>query len=38
MSRAASAETGLVSARITLGVFIVFEGWDKLPWVSNPNN
>ena len=37
MSRLASAETGLVSARIALGVFFFFEGWDKLPWVSNPD-
>jgi len=35
MSRAASAEAGLEFARIALGVFFVFEGWDKLPWVSN---
>jgi uncharacterized membrane protein YphA (DoxX/SURF4 family) len=27
-----SAEAG----RIALGVFFLFEGWDKLPWVSNP--
>ena len=36
MSRVTSAEAGLVSARIALGVFFVFEGWDKLSWVSNP--
>jgi uncharacterized membrane protein YphA (DoxX/SURF4 family) len=24
------------AVRIALGVFFVFEGWDKLPWMTNP--
>lgn len=36
MPRVTSAEAGLVSARIALGTFFLFEGWDKLPWVTNP--
>jgi uncharacterized membrane protein YphA (DoxX/SURF4 family) len=27
---------GLFFVRIALGVFFVFEGWDKLPWLTNP--
>ncbi len=26
----------LLSVRIALGVFFIFEGWDKLPWMTNP--
>jgi uncharacterized membrane protein YphA (DoxX/SURF4 family) len=26
----------LLAVRIALGVFFVFEGWDKLPWMTNP--
>jgi len=26
----------LFIVRIALGVFFVFEGWDKLPWMTNP--
>lgn len=33
MSRERAA---LLSVRIALGVFFVFEGWDKLPWMTNP--
>lgn len=36
MPKVTSTEAGLVSARIALGVFFVFEGWDKLPWVTDP--
>jgi uncharacterized membrane protein YphA (DoxX/SURF4 family) len=25
-----------LAVRIALGVFFVFEGWDKLPWMTNP--
>ncbi len=27
---------GLFVVRIALGVFFVFEGWDKLPWLAHP--
>lgn len=36
MPRTPSSEAGLVVARLALGVFFVFEGWDKLPWVTHP--
>ena len=36
MPRTTSSEAGLVVARLTLGVFFTFEGWDKLPWVTHP--
>lgn len=26
----------LLIVRIALGVFFIFEGWDKLPWMTNP--
>jgi uncharacterized membrane protein YphA (DoxX/SURF4 family) len=26
----------LLAVRIALGVFFIFEGWDKLPWMLNP--
>jgi len=26
----------LFIVRIALGVFFIFEGWDKLPWLTNP--
>jgi uncharacterized membrane protein YphA (DoxX/SURF4 family) len=26
----------LLAVRIALGVFFIFEGWDKLPWMANP--
>ena len=26
----------LLAVRIALGVFFIFEGWDKLPWVTDP--
>jgi uncharacterized membrane protein YphA (DoxX/SURF4 family) len=26
----------LFVVRIALGVFFIFEGWDKLPWMTNP--
>jgi len=26
----------LLAVRIALGIFFIFEGWDKLPWVTNP--
>jgi uncharacterized membrane protein YphA (DoxX/SURF4 family) len=28
---------GLVAARIMVGVFFVFEGWEKLPWLTDPS-
>jgi len=34
-ARSTTSETGLVAARIAIGVFFLFEGWDKLPWVMN---
>jgi uncharacterized membrane protein YphA (DoxX/SURF4 family) len=36
MPRTSSSEAGLVAARVALGVFFVFEGWDKLPWMLHP--
>ena len=29
-------KVGLLVVRIALGVFFIFEGWDKLPWVTHP--
>jgi uncharacterized membrane protein YphA (DoxX/SURF4 family) len=29
-------KAGLLAVRIALGVFFVFEGWDKLPWMRDP--
>jgi len=26
----------LLVVRIALGIFFIFEGWDKLPWMTNP--
>jgi uncharacterized membrane protein YphA (DoxX/SURF4 family) len=26
----------LLAVRIALGIFFIFEGWDKLPWMTNP--
>jgi uncharacterized membrane protein YphA (DoxX/SURF4 family) len=26
----------LLVLRIALGIFFIFEGWDKLPWMTNP--
>ncbi len=37
MPRTTSSEAGLVAARLALGVFFLFEGWDKLPWVLHPD-
>jgi uncharacterized membrane protein YphA (DoxX/SURF4 family) len=37
MLRATAAEAGLVCVRIALGIFFLFEGWDKLPWLANPD-
>jgi len=37
MPRKTSSEAGLVAARLALGVFFTFEGWDKLPWVMHPD-
>jgi uncharacterized membrane protein YphA (DoxX/SURF4 family) len=37
MPRITSTDAGLVSARLALGVFFLFEGWDKLPWVTDPS-
>jgi len=36
MLRVTPPEAGLVCARGALGVFFLFEGWDKLPWLFNP--
>jgi len=36
MSRVTNAQWGLVAARIALGIFFLFEGWDKLPWLTHP--
>ena len=33
MSREKAA---LLVVRISLGIFFIFEGWDKLPWMTNP--
>lgn len=35
MPRIANVEAALVCVRVTLGIFFLFEGWDKLPWVSD---
>ena len=32
-----SEKVGLLFVRIALGVFFIFEGWDKLPWMANPD-
>jgi len=29
-------KVALLAVRIALGVFFIFEGWDKLPWMTNP--
>ena len=29
-------KVALLVVRISLGVFFVFEGWDKLPWMTDP--
>jgi uncharacterized membrane protein YphA (DoxX/SURF4 family) len=29
-------KVAILVVRIALGVFFVFEGWDKLPWMTNP--
>jgi uncharacterized membrane protein YphA (DoxX/SURF4 family) len=29
-------KVGLLFVRIALGVFFIFEGWDKRPWMTNP--
>jgi len=29
-------KVALLTLRIALGIFFVFEGWDKLPWMSDP--
>src|SRR4051812_27955921 len=36
-SSGSGVEAGLVAARIMIGVFFVFEGWDKLPWLTDPS-
>lgn len=36
MLRVTTPEAGLVCARVGLGVFFLFEGWDKLPWLADP--
>ena len=36
MPRVTNAQWGLVACRIALGIFFLFEGWDKLPWLSHP--
>lgn len=36
MPKITGPEAGLLSARIALGVFFLFEGWDKFPWMGNP--
>jgi len=30
-------KSGLLVVRIVLGVFFIFEGWDKLPWLTHPD-
>lgn len=29
-------KAGLLFVKIGLGVFFIFEGWDKLPWMTHP--
>ena len=29
-------KVALLVVRISLGVFFIFEGWDKLPWMTDP--
>jgi uncharacterized membrane protein YphA (DoxX/SURF4 family) len=29
-------KVALLAVRIALGVFFIFEGWDKLPWMTDP--
>ena len=29
-------KVALLVLRISLGVFFIFEGWDKLPWMTDP--
>jgi uncharacterized membrane protein YphA (DoxX/SURF4 family) len=36
MPPAGSPAIGLLFIRIFLGVFFLFEGWDKLPWLMHP--
>src|SRR5215813_5697329 len=35
-SRLNSERVGLLVVRIALGVFFIFEGWDKLAWMTHP--
>jgi putative oxidoreductase len=35
-SRLSSEKIGLLIVRLALGVFFIFEGWDKLPWMTHP--
>jgi uncharacterized membrane protein YphA (DoxX/SURF4 family) len=32
-----NAAAGLVAARVAIGIFFIFEGWDKLPWLTDPS-
>lgn len=36
MGRLNGNAVGLVALRIAMGVFLLFEGWDKLPWLTDP--
>ena len=29
-------KVAILVVRIALGIFFIFEGWDKLPWMTNP--
>ncbi|HLQ76190.1 MAG TPA: DoxX family protein [Terriglobia bacterium] len=29
-------KVGLLVVRIALGIFFIFEGWDKFPWLADP--
>jgi len=34
--RLSRERVALLVVRLALGVFFIFEGWDKLPWMTNP--
>src|SRR5215471_20298184 len=37
-SRLNTEKIGLLILRLALGIFFIFEGWDKLPWLSHPES
>jgi len=36
-SRLNTEKIGLLIVRVGLGIFFIFEGWDKLPWMTHPD-